>query len=85
MPDPPKKKGAINRFLNYYSYPFHSKRALKRLKNDFDVVFVYQLSPVMMANAGSLAWCAILCHTWKADTTVRAITEKKEIKISGAA
>lgn len=48
----PRKKGAINRFLNYYSYPFHSKRALKRLKNDFDVVFVYQLSPVMMANAG---------------------------------
>ena len=25
---------------------------MKRLENDFDVVFVYQLSPVMMANAG---------------------------------
>lgn len=48
----PRKKGALHRLWNYYSYPFKSKRALKRLENDFDVVFVYQLSPVMMANAG---------------------------------
>lgn len=48
----PRKKGALHRLWNYYSYPFQSKRALKRLENDFDVVFVYQLSPVMMANAG---------------------------------
>lgn len=48
----PRKKGALHRLWNYYSYPFQSKRALKRLENDFDVVFVYQLSPVMMTNAG---------------------------------
>lgn len=48
----PRKKGALHRLWNYYSYPFQSKRALKQLENDFDVVFVYQLSPVMMANAG---------------------------------
>lgn len=48
----PRKKGALHRLWNYYSYPFQSKRALKQLENDFDVVFIYQLSPVMMANAG---------------------------------
>lgn len=56
----PRKKGALHRLWNYYSYPFQSKRALKRLENDFDVVFVYQLSPVMMANAG--IWYAKKYH-----------------------
>lgn len=51
-PIQPRKKSALHRLWNYYSYPFQSKRALKQLENDFDVVFVYQLSPVMMANAG---------------------------------
>lgn len=56
----PRKKGAFYRLLNYYSYVFSS--SLKVLFNDvkaadgseFDVVFVNQLSPVMMAYAGML-------------------------------
>lgn len=48
----PRKKGALHRLWNYYSYPFRSKHAVSRLEDDFDVVFIYQLSPVMMANAG---------------------------------
>lgn len=48
----PRKQGAIHRLWNYYSYPYRSKRAVQRLKEDFDLVFVYQLSPVMMAKAG---------------------------------
>lgn len=47
-----RRKGIIFRFLNYYSFAISSKLYAKRMKEDFDVVFVYQLSPVMMANAG---------------------------------
>lgn len=50
----PRKTGFIHRFLNYYSFSFSSSRFVKRLDDDFDVVFVNQLSPVMMASAGIL-------------------------------
>lgn len=42
----------IKRFLNYYSFAFFSARYISRIKEEFDVVFVNQLSPVMMAKAG---------------------------------
>lgn len=45
-------KGIIRRFLNYYSFAFSSARYVSRIKEEFDVVFVNQLSPVMMAKAG---------------------------------
>ena len=46
-----KSGGALNLFLNYYSFVISSKKAVKRLDKDFDVVFVNQLSPVMQASA----------------------------------
>lgn len=48
----PRKTGAIHRLWNYYSYSFASSRYIKHLDDSFDVVFINQLSPVMMANAG---------------------------------
>ena len=42
-----KSGGAINLFLNYYSFVFSSKKMVKKLDKDFDIVFVNQLSPVM--------------------------------------
>lgn len=51
----PRKKGALHRFWNYYSFVFSSKRYLSKLTEDFDVVFINQLSPVMMAE-GALQW-----------------------------
>lgn len=47
-----RKKGVVYRFLNYYSYMISSTNLVKKIDKDFDVVFVNQLSPVMMANAG---------------------------------
>ncbi len=47
-----RKGGVLKRFLNYYSFAISSKKYAKKLKEEFDVVFVNQLSPVMMANAG---------------------------------
>lgn len=47
-----RKHGAVYRVLNYYSYMFSSMRYIGKMDGDYDVVFVNQLSPVMMANAG---------------------------------
>lgn len=46
-----RKQGVIYRFLNYYSYMFSSTRYVKKISDEYDVVFVNQLSPVMMGNA----------------------------------
>ena len=49
----PRKTGAVYRLLNYFSFPFMAKRYVSNLMSSegkpFDVVFVNQLSPVMMA------------------------------------
>lgn len=49
----PRKNGTLYRFLNYFSYPLKAKSYIKKLKvsdsGPFDVVFVNQLSPIMMA------------------------------------
>jgi glycosyltransferase involved in cell wall biosynthesis len=43
-----RKKGAAYLALNYFSYVRSASAMVKKLKDDFDVVFVYQLSPVLM-------------------------------------
>lgn len=48
----PRGRCKIFRVLNYYSFKHSSVRYVKKLKENFDVVFVNQLSPVMMASAG---------------------------------
>lgn len=47
----PRKSNAIMRLLNYHSFSYFSKKYVKKLDKDFDVILVNQLSPVMMANA----------------------------------
>lgn len=48
----PRKTGSAYRFLNYFSYPHLAKRYVRNLMasdgKPFDIVFVNQLSPVMM-------------------------------------
>lgn len=46
-----RKTGALYRFINYYTYSIASTLYVSKLKKEYDVVFVYQLSPVMMAQA----------------------------------
>ena len=45
------KRGPIYRFLNSCSFMFSSFRYVSTLDDNFDVVFINQLLPVMMANA----------------------------------
>lgn len=47
-----RKQGVLYRFLNYYSYVISSVSYVKKMREQFDIVFVNQLSPVMMAEAG---------------------------------
>lgn len=47
-----RKTGILHRFMNYYDYALKSTKYIDSLDNRYDVVFVNQLSPVMMANAG---------------------------------
>lgn len=48
----PRKKGKITRLLNYISFPISSSCKIRNIDSNFDVVFVNQLSPVIMARAG---------------------------------
>ena len=48
----PRKKGVLMRILNYFSFAISSSIYCSFLREDFDVVLVNQLSPVMMACGG---------------------------------
>lgn len=47
-----RKKGAAALALNYISFWFSAMRKIRKLKGDFDLVFVYQLSPITMGLPG---------------------------------
>lgn len=47
-----RRKGTIFRMLNYFSYAFSASIKALFLKKDFDAIYVYQLSPVLMAIPG---------------------------------
>lgn len=48
----PRKTGVIYRVLNYFSFAISSWIKAGKLESDYDVVFVNQMSPVMMAWPG---------------------------------
>ncbi len=48
----PRAKGAVKLGLNYVSFMASARRKAGRIKEEFDLVFVYQLSPVLMAVPG---------------------------------
>lgn len=48
----PRKNGIVNRVLNYYSFPYLAKRRIKQFQENYDVILVFQLSPIMMAEPG---------------------------------
>jgi len=45
----PRKSGMVGLILNYISFVLSASVKAMRLGNDFDVIFVYQLSPILMA------------------------------------
>ena len=76
-----KSGGAINLFLNYYSFMLSSTKMIKKLDKDFDLVLVNQLSPVMQANAAlkykKLFKCPVLLYCldlWPASLSAGGIS-----------
>lgn len=49
LPVRPRKTGSKNLFLNYISYVKQANKYVNSLDDSFDVLYVYQLSPVFMA------------------------------------
>lgn len=45
----PRKTGNLNLGLNYLSFMMNASRKINKLTDKFDVVLVYQLSPILMA------------------------------------
>lgn len=45
-------KGAIKRIANYFSFPIHASRIVKKLSPDYDVILCYHVSPIMMIYPG---------------------------------
>jgi glycosyltransferase involved in cell wall biosynthesis len=49
---PRGKGGAFRLFINYFSFPFFASIKSLFIKEKFDLVFVYQLSPILIALPG---------------------------------
>ncbi len=45
----PRKQGVKNLALNYLSFVVQGSKEINRLNDEYDVVFVYQMSPITMA------------------------------------
>lgn len=71
------------RFLNYYSFALSSRHYVRRLEEQYDLVFTQQTSPVMMSSA-AVAWarrngkpCVLWCQDlWPASLKVGGVKEK---------
>lgn len=44
----PRHKGNINLLRNYISFAYNSSKKTRELRNDYDIVYVYQLSPILL-------------------------------------
>lgn len=49
-----RKKGPIYLALNYMSFMMSASRMVKKIRKDYDIVFVYQLSPITMGLPGRI-------------------------------
>jgi glycosyltransferase involved in cell wall biosynthesis len=49
-----RKKGAVGLAANYFSYFFSASTKVKKIGDDFDLIFAYQQSPVLMVNPAKI-------------------------------
>lgn len=82
----PRRKGVIGLARNYLSFCFFSCKKVLSLPKDFDVVYIYQLSPVLMGIPGILykklarkkvfLYC---CDLWPESVKIMNIREKSAV------
>ena len=44
-----RKTGTINLLINYFSYAVNANRLAKNIDSDYDVIYLYQLTPILQA------------------------------------
>ena len=44
-----RKKGSINLILNYLSFVFHANKKAKKVHENFDLIYVFEVSPITVA------------------------------------
>ena len=47
-----RRNNILFRFLNYWSFPYYANKMVDKLEDDFDVVLINELSPIMAAKPG---------------------------------
>ena len=50
----PRKKGLFNLLLSYITYVRKAKQVIKKLNNEFDIVYAYQMSPISLVKPAIL-------------------------------
>lgn len=78
-----RKKGPVRLFLNYLSFWINATRAVRKLKSEYDKVFVYQLSPVFMglpavsfAKKNHIPLITYVCDLWPESIKMYIKSEK---------
>ncbi len=87
----PRKKGALHLFLNYISFMKSASKKVRKLKDNFDLIFVNQLSPVFQIKPGVIAKkrfnCPLITYCydiWPESLKAGGLNEKNPIyKIIG--
>lgn len=75
-----RRSGPIFRFINYYSFAISSSLYIIKMKEEYDVVYAHQTSPVMMSSAAmtyASKWrkkCLLYCmDLWPASLTMGGV------------
>ena len=78
-----RKKGVFYLALNYFSFVLSSLRKIRKLDNDFNLVFLYQLSPIFMgfpakkyAERHGVPLFLYCCDLWPASIKMYVKNEK---------
>lgn len=81
----PRHRGIVNLFFNYLSFLLSALRRIRKIKNEFDVVYAYQLSPitscqpaVYFAKKFKLPLLMYCLDVWP-ESIVGQVSEKKPI------
>lgn len=78
----PRHSGSLNLFRNYMSFMFNAKKSLKRIKNNIDIVFCFQTSPVFQIRPAVFAKkkfnCPLItmcCDQWPESLNARGLSK----------
>lgn len=67
----PRKKGGLNLLFNYIDFAYQATKAVKRIHDDFDMIYAYQMSPITLVlpaikykKIHNVPLCIYVCDIW---------------------